>query len=353
MGGDAAVRALVTGGGGFLGGAVVRRLLDRGWEVRSFARGAYPELATRGVDVHRGDIADAPAVGRAVTGCDVVFHVAARVGVGGRSAPYRASNVDGTANVIAACRRHGVGRLVFTSSPSVVHGGGDLAGATEAHPYPARYLAAYPATKAEAERLVLAANGPSLATTALRPHLVWGPGDTHLVPGLLARARNGRLRFVGDGMALVDATYVDNAAEAHVLAADRLATDGAPAGRSYFIANGEPRPVRDLVNAILHAARLPEEHRTVPLPIAYAAGAVAELAWRLAGRMDDPPLTRFVARQLTTAHWFDLTAAKLDLGYEPRVSTAEGLALLTASLRDDSTGWAGPSGPPGSSPGWT
>lgn len=327
------MRALVTGGGGFLGGAIVGRLLDRGWDVRSFARGAYPAMAARGVEVLRGDIADARAVERAVAGCDVVFHVAARVGVGGPPAPYRAANVGGTTNVIAACRRGGVGRLVFTSSPSVVHGGSDLAGADEAHPYPARYLAAYPATKAEAERLVLAADGPSLATTSLRPHLVWGPGDTHLVPELLARARRGRLRFVGDGGALIDATYVDNAAEAHVLAAERLASDGAPAGHAYFIANGEPRPLRELVNAILDVAGLPEERRTVPFAVAYAAGAVAELAWRLARRTDDPPLTRFAVRQLATAHWFDLTAAERDLGYEARISTAEGLTRLATSLR--------------------
>ena len=322
----------MTGGGGFLGGAIVGRLLDRGWEVRSFARGAYPGLEARGVEVVRGDITDPVAVETAAVGRDVVFHVAARVGVGGPAGPYRAANVGGTSNVIAACRRQGVGRLVFTSSPSVVHGGGDLAGADESLPYPARHLAAYPATKAKAERLVLAADGPSLATTALRPHLVWGPGDTHLVPGLLARARSGRLRFVGDGSALIDATYVDNAAEAHVLAAERLAGDAAPAGRAYFIANGEPTPLRELVNAILTTAGLPEVTATVPLPLAHAAGAVAELAWRLARRSDDPPLTRFVARQLATDHWFDLTAARRDLGYEPEVTTHEGLARLAASF---------------------
>ena len=326
------MRALVTGGGGFLGGALVGRLLDRGWDVRSLARGDYPELRARGVEVVRGDITDPVRVETAVAGSDAVFHVAARVGVGGPARPYREANVGGTSNVIAACRRQGVGRLVFTSSPSVVHGGGDLAGADESLPYPVHHLAAYPATKAKAERLVLGANGPSLATTALRPHLVWGPGDTHLVPGLLARARSGRLRFVGDGTARIDATYVDNAAEAHVLAAERLASSGAPAGRAYFIANGEPVPLRELVNAILATAGLPAVTATVPYPVAHVAGAVAELAWRLARRSDDPPLTRFVARQLATDHWFDLTAARRDLGYVPEVTTEQGLARLAASF---------------------
>jgi nucleoside-diphosphate-sugar epimerase len=324
------VRALVTGGGGFLGGAIVRRLLDRGWLVRSFARGDYPALARLGVELARGDLADTAAVERAVAGCELVFHVAARVGVGGPAAAYRSANVDGTAHVIEACRRHGVGRLVFTSSPSVVHAGGHLCGADESLPYPTRHLAAYPATKAAAERAVLAANGPELASTALRPHLVWGPGDRQLLPRLLARARVGRLRFVGDGRALVDSTYIDNAVDAHLLAAERLAADGAPAGRAYFVSNREPRPVADLVNSLLRAAGLPEEHRSVPRPVAYAAAALAETAWRLAGRDDDPPLTRFLVRQLSTAHWFDLAAARRDLGYEPAVSLDEGLARLAA-----------------------
>lgn len=325
------MRALVTGGGGFLGGAIARRLLEQGLAVRSFGRGDYPQLSALGVEVARGDLTDAEAVTRAVAGCEAVFHVGARVGFGGAPAEFRRANVDGTVNVIEACRRHGVARLVFTSSPAVVHAGGDLAGADESLPYATRQLAAYPATKAIAERMVLAANGADLATTALRPHLVWGPGDTHLVPGLLARARTGRLRFVGDGRALVDSTYIDNAVDAHLLAAERLIGDGAPAGRAYFVSNGEPRPVSDLVNAILRTAGMPEEHRTVPLPLAYAAGALFEVAWRLARRSDDPPITRFLARQLATAHWFDLTAARRDLGYSPRVSIDEGLARLAAS----------------------
>jgi len=184
---------------------------------------------------------------------------------------------------------------------------------------------------------VLAADSPSLATTALRPHLVWGPGDTHLVPQIVGRARAGRLRFVGDGRALVDTTYVDNAAEAHVAALDALAASGpgaAPRGRPYFIANGEPRPVADIVNAILAAHGLPPEHRTVALGVALAAGAVVEAAWTLLRRDDDPPMTRFLARQLATAHHFDLTAARRDLGWEPRVTLDEGLARLAdAAIR--------------------
>lgn len=323
----------MTGGGGFLGGAVVRALLARGDEVRSLARGAYPALDAAGVRTFRGDVADLDAVRRAAAGCDVVFHVAARAGIGGPAAAYRRANVDGTRTVVVACRAERVGRLVHTSTPSVVHAGRDISGGTEDLPYPARHGAAYPATKAAAERTVLAANGPDLATVALRPHLVWGPGDRHLVPGLVERARAGRLRLVGDGRALVDSTVVDNAADAHLLAADALTAARSPAaGRAYFVSNGEPRPVGDLVNGILAAAGLPPVRATVPLPVAVAAGAVAEMAWRLLRRDGDPPLTRFLARQLATAHWFDLTAVRRDLGYAPRVSLDEGLRRLAAAL---------------------
>ena len=322
---------LVTGGGGFLGGEVVRQLLARGERVRSFARGAYPALEALGVEVRRGDLADAEAVRAAVRGCDTVVHVAAKAGVWGPRAAYREANVVGTRNVLDACRHHGVGRLVYTSTPSVVHAGRSIAGADESLPYATRFLAAYPGSKAVAERLVLSANGPGLATTALRPHLVWGPGDPHLLPGLLSRARSGRLRLIDGGQAVIDATYLDDAAEAHLAALDRLHDErSAPAGRAYFIASDQPRPVRELIDGLLRAVGAPPVRRSVPFAVAYAAGAAAEAVWGLLRRTDDPPMTRFLARQLATDHWFDLSAARRDLGYEPRVSVEEGLARLTA-----------------------
>jgi nucleoside-diphosphate-sugar epimerase len=322
------MKALVTGGAGFLGKAIVLRLLARGDTVRSLARGHYPELEDRGVETFPGDIADPDLVDRAAADCDVVFHVAARVGAWGPRAAYRRTNVTGTENVLAACRRHAVPKLVYTSTPSVVHTGRDIEGADESLAYAQHFESAYAETKAEAERLVLSANGDGLATVALRPHLVWGPGDNHLIPRLLARARAGRVRLIGRGDKLVDATYIDNAAEAHLQAADRLAPEAACAGRAYFIAQGEPLPASELINAILAAAGLPPEHRRVPLSLAWCAGALAEIAYLLMRRQEEPPVTRFVVRQFATAHWYDLAAARRDLAYAPAVSTREGLARL-------------------------
>jgi len=326
------VTVLVTGGGGFVGGAVVGQLLERGDAVRSLTRSPQPGLLALGVDTRQGDLADPDVVHACVTGVDAVIHVAAKAGDWGPAEAYRRANVDGTRNVVDACRRAGVGRLVHTSTPSVVHAGAGIEGGDESLPYAERYDSPYPATKALAERMVLAANSPDLATVALRPHLVWGPGDTQLVPRILERARAGRLRLVGDGSALIDTTYIDDAARAHVLALDRLQPDAACAGRAYFISSGDPRPTRDMINGMLAAAGLPPETRSVPLPVAVAAGALVEGLWALTRRQSEPPMSRFVARHAATAHWFDISAARRDLGYEPTVTVEEGLRRLAASL---------------------
>ena len=326
------MRAFVTGGGGFLGGAIVRELVARGDQVVSFSRGDYPSLRELGVRTVRGDLADARSVMEAADGCEVVLHVAAKAGIWGRAEDYEHSNVLGTRSVVQACRTLGIGRLVHTSTPSVVHAGGDIARGDESLPYATRFSSHYPRTKAIAERLVLGAADDRLGVVALRPHLVWGPGDTQLVPRILQRARAGRLRFVGGGNAVIDTTYVDDAVAAHLCAADRVAPGAACSGRPYFITSGEPRSVREVVNAILAAAGLPPETRSVPLPLAEAAGVVLEQTWRLLRRQDDPPMTRFLARQLATDHWFDITAAGTDLGYVPRVGLDEGFRRLARSL---------------------
>jgi 2-alkyl-3-oxoalkanoate reductase len=327
------MKALVTGGGGFLGGAIVRKLLARGDAVRSFTRTTYPWLTERGVEQVHGDLGDPDAVARAAAGCEVVFHVAAKAGVWSRRADYFATNVTGTENVIAACRKHGVGRLVYTSTPSVVHGGGDLEGANESTPYPDHYEAHYPETKAIAERAVLAANGPDLATVSLRPHLIWGPGDPHLIPRVLERARAGKLRRVGSRPVRVDVTYVDNAADAHLLAACKLVPGSPVAGRAYFVSNGEPVELWAFLNRVLADAGLPPVTKTVPVWKAKLAGRVLEFLFRVLRLPGEPLMTRFVASQLSTSHWYDISAARRDFGYEPKVSVEEGLKRLAESLR--------------------
>lgn len=328
------VRVLVTGGGGFIGGAVARAFAARGDRVTSFSRGRYPHLDRLGIRAIRGDLTDARAVRAAVDGHDVVVHTAALAGDSGPASRYEQVNVVGTRHVVDACREAGVGRLVYTSTPSVVHTGTDIEGGDEALPYARHFTAAYPATKAAAERIVLDADAPELRTVALRPHLVWGPGDPHFIPRLVDRARRGRLALVGSGDALIDGTYIDNAAAAHLLAADGLDGGGASAGRAYFIAQGEPLPVREMLARLLAAAGFPPVRRRVPFRVAYALGALAEAVHpRLPGDRE-PVMTRFLAQQLATAHWFDLSAARRDLGYTARVPMEEGMRRLQAALRD-------------------
>lgn len=321
-------RALVTGGSGFLGQAIVWRLLQRGVVVHSLARSYSKTLAEWGVHQFQGDISDPVIVQRAAEQCDTVFHVAAKAGIWGPRAEYDRINVVGTENVLEACENLGIRRLIYTSSPSVTFAGHDQNGVDESEPYPRRYLAHYPRTKAEAEQLVRLANSKMLATVALRPHLIWGPGDNHLVPRLLARAREGKLRRIGQRPNLVDTIYIDNAADAHLNAADRLEPGSPIAGKVYFVSQGEPEPLWDFINRLLAVADLPPVTRTVSAKVAYIVGAWLETWYGLCGRRDEPPMTRFVALQLSTAHWFDLSAARRDLGYVPRVSTAEGLQRL-------------------------
>jgi nucleoside-diphosphate-sugar epimerase len=321
------VRILVTGGGGFLGSAIVRRLLARGDQVRSYSRSAHPTLDSS-VEQIQGSLADSDALSRAVAGCDAVMHVAAKAGVWGPRSEYEATNVVGTRNVIAACRQHGVRKLVFTSTPSVVGAGFDIEGGNESLPYAAKHLADYPRTKAIAEREVLAANGPDFATVALRPHLIFGPGDPHLVPRVIARARAGKLRIVGSGKNRVDFTFVDDAADAHLLALDRLTPDNPISGRAYFVSQNDPLELWPFVNQILDLVGLPPVTKRVPYKIAYTAGAIFERLYRVCRSRAEPPMTRFVAAQLAHSHWFDISAARRDLGYDPRNLTADHIIKL-------------------------
>jgi len=327
------MKVLVTGGGGFLGSAVCRLLASRGDQVTAFQRSAAPALEKLGIGVVRGDINDAGVLNEALRGADAVIHTAAKAGLSINYEEFYAANVSGTESVLQACRENGVERLVFTSSPSVVHDEGDIEGGDESLPYPAHYGSPYPQTKAESERMVMAANGPELRTVSLRPHLIWGPGDNHLLPNLLKRAAHGKLKLPGPDK-LIDSVYVDNAARAHLLALDKL--DSAPktvGGKVYFISNGEPVTQGFIIAGLLEAAGVSVEIQRVSPRLALTAGSLLETAWKLFGIDSDPPLTRWSAVHLSTAHWFDISAARRDLGYEPEISVAEGLAILAGHFR--------------------
>ena len=328
-------QVLVTGGGGFLGFAVVRKLIQRGDQVRSFSRNPYDKLHALGVTQVFGDIADPEAVSAACQGIDLVIHTAAKPGVWGDYEAFYQTNTVGTINVIEACRRWGVGRMVHTSSPSVVFDGRSMEGADESVPYPDHYLTHYPKTKAMAEQAVRRAARDRLKTVCLRPHLIWGPGDNHLTPRIIRRAKH--LRRVGDGKNRVDTIYVDNAADAHLLAADALRRNPAVSGKVYFISQNDPIPLWDMVDHILHAAGLDPVRRSISPGTARAMGAMLEWVYGALGLKGEPPMTRFVAEELATAHWFDTTAARKDLGYAPEVSTEEGLKRLAAWLASDAS----------------
>ncbi|HKJ13099.1 MAG TPA: NAD-dependent epimerase/dehydratase family protein [Ornithinimicrobium sp.] len=322
------MRVLVTGASGMLGGAVADLLAAQGNEVvvmqRRTAGGRHREVL--------GDVTDAVAVGRAVEGAEAVVHLAAKVDVVGRWVDYRATNVDGTRHLLDAARAAGVGKVVYVSSPSVAHSGASIVGEGSAPADDqARSHGHYARSKAMAERLALDAHGPDLAVAAIRPHLVWGPGDTQLVGRIVDRARRGRLVLVGSGAALVDSTYVDNAAEAIVAALRRI---DVAAGQALVVTNGEPRPIGELVSDICRACGAPPPRHSVPYPVAWAVGGLVEGLTAASHRLpvvppiQQPPVTRFLAGQLSTAHWFDQQRTREVLDWTPRVSLSEGLARL-------------------------
>jgi nucleoside-diphosphate-sugar epimerase len=324
---------LVTGGGGFLGRYIVEQLVARGDQVRTFSRGAYPELKTTKVEAWRGDLRDAATTAAACAGMDVVFHAAGVAGIWGPWDHFFGINTLGTRNVVAGCRQHGVRRLVYTSSPSVTFDGNSQEHVDESAPYPRQWLCHYPHSKALAEQHVLQANGQGgLATCALRPHLIWGPRDNHLIPRLLARARRGQLRQVGQGQNMIDITYAENAAAAHVQAADALAVDSPVGGKAYFISQAHPVNCWQWINEILLLANLPPVTKSISQRAAWCVGVAMESTYRILRLSGEPRMTRFLALQFSSSHHFDVTRAKNDFGYQPQVSTEEGMRRLAQSL---------------------
>jgi len=324
-------RILVTGGGGFLGKAIVKRLVKAKAAVVSLSRNHYDDLDRLGVRQIQGDVSDPAAVQKAVAGCATVFHTAARFGIWGKYDDYYRTNVVGTRNIVASCLDQGVQHLVHTSSPSVVFNGEDMQNVDESVPYPDRQTAHYPRTKALAEQTVRDA-ADKLPVIILRPHLIWGPEDNQAVPRILARARSGRLVRIGNGRNRVDTIYIDNAARAHIQAWKAISRDTSLSGNVYFISQGEPIPLWDMVDAILKAGGLPPVKRTVSVRTARVLAWLLETAYHLLPLGGEPPLTRFAVEELSTSHWFCIDAARRDLGYRPEVSIAEGLQRLSRWL---------------------
>ena len=324
------MKVLVTGGGGFLGAKICEQLRARGDIVFSVSRSFYPELDKLGVFQYQGDIAKLDIVREAIDGVDAVIHNAAKAGAWGAYEDYYNANVVGTNNVIEAMREQCVPKLVYTSTPSVTHRATNPVAGLSAQqvPYGENLKAAYASTKKIAEINALAANDSTLAVTALRPRLIWGVGDNHLLPRLVERARAGKLRLIGRGDNLVDATYVDNAAQAHLQALDALDFDSRNAGKAYFISNGEPQTMKHMVNAMLQAAGAPPCNSSIPYPIAMAVAKASEWAYNKFDLKGEPLLTQFLVEQMVTTHWYDMTPAREDFGYVPAVSFEEGVARM-------------------------
>ncbi len=324
----------VTGGGGFLGRYIVEQLIQKGHSVRIFCRGDYPELISQGVEIAQGDLRDPIAVEQAMQGIEAVFHVAAIPGIWGKWETFYSINTLGTQNVIDACRKQGCGRLIYTSSPSVVYDGKPHFDANESLPYPDRYLCHYPHSKALAEKAVLQTNDQNLSTIALRPHLIWGPRDNHLIPRLLDRAMSGRLIRVGDGSNVVSMAYVENAATAHVQAFETLSTNSPCAGKAYFINEAEPVPLWSWVDQLLALGGIPPVRRSISPTMARTVGAAMEATFSLFRLSSEPPMTRFLASQLSQSHSYSIENAKRDFGYDPQITFTEGMRRLEPEVKD-------------------
>jgi len=326
-------KVLITGGGGFVGKAIVRLLRARDIQCLVVGRHPYPAVRALGAMCRQGDIRDRAFIAECCRGVDTVFHVAALAGIWGRWRDYHDINVLGTENVLAGCRAAGVSHLIYTSTPSVVFNQHSIRNGNETLPYAGHFLCHYARSKVMAERLILAASNDDLRTCAIRPHLIWGPGDPHLVPRLIARGRAGRLRQVGAGENLVDISYIDNVAHVHLLAADNLAGVATAAGRAYFISQGEPVNLWQWIGELFSRLDITPVRIKISYPMAYGIGALLEGAYSLARCRREPPMTRFLAQQLAKSHYFSIARARDELGYHPLVSTAAGMERLLASLK--------------------
>lgn len=317
---------LVTGGGGFLGRYIVERLLELGCEkIKTLGRSSQPELVELGLEVICGNISDLQTVVKACKNCDIVIHTAAKAGVWGTYKDFYSANVTGTENIIAGCLENNAECLINTSTPSVVCSEDDIKNGNEEIPYPLTFPANYPETKAKAEKLVSEASAKGLKTISLRPHLIWGVRDPHILPRILKRAQKKRLMQIGDGKNLVDMTNVQNAAEAHIKAAEAVLNNPSISGSNYFISDDNPVNLWDWINEFLAKMGVEKISKTIPFKRAYTIGSIMEFFFRILPFKSEPPMTRFVAMQLAHSHFFNISAAKKDLHYKPVVDSEQEL----------------------------
>lgn len=319
------MNVLITGAGGFLGQHLAQSLLDMGFKVWNFSRKSHPKLLQMGVQTIQGDLRDEDSVRNALLNMDAVFHVASMVGMWGKYEDFYKTNVVGTENIINGCLYHNIKKLIYTSSPSVVFGKDDLCGVDETIEYPEQYLCHYAETKALAEQLVLEANGKTLATVALRPHLIFGPNDPHIFPKLVETARQGKLKRVGNGKNMVDVVFVQNAVDAHIQAFTKLDIGSQVSGQAYFIGQEKPVNLWDFINEILTRYELPTLTKSIPAFFAYFIGWSMEKIYSLLRIKSEPRMTRFISLQFSKSHYFDHSKAKTELGYVPRVLIKEAL----------------------------
>lgn len=326
-------KVLVIGGGGFLGSAIVRQLIDKGCTVTVAGRHRYAHIERWGADCRAGDISDRAFCETLFSNVDTVFHTAAKAGIWGAWKEYKKSNVDGTVNIVDGCRKHGVPVLVYTSTPSVVFERRSIHNGDETLAYAQKFLCNYSRSKVAAERYVIENCDDKLRGCAIRPHLIWGPGDPHLIPRLIERGRSGQLKIVGSGSNLVDITYVDNAASAHILAAEKLHEGSGISGQAYFIGQEAPVQLWEWVNDLFQDLGIEKLDKKVSLTAAYLAGWLLELLHRLPGIKAEPRMTRFLALQLGRSHYFSHAKARQDLGYLPTISTDHGKDKLIDWLK--------------------
>ncbi len=322
------IKVLVTGGGGFVGMALIQRLVKTGYEVSTFSRNKYEVHEKLGIGIHQGNIKNLVDFEKACLGIDVVFHVAAKVGIWGTYREFYETNVIGTKNVIEACKKNGVKKLIFTSSASVIFDGSNLEGVDESMDYPKRSVSHYTNTKAQAEKLILDANSERLITVSLRPHLVWGPGDTQLIPKIIERAKTGKLKKIGKKDFLIDHTYIDNLIDAHILAMEKLEFSSNISGKTFFITNGHPLHVWYFLNGILKAKGIPPAEKSVSKKTAMTIAQVLEIFYSFFKIKKAPFVTPFLVKELCSHHWFNISAARQLLDYSPNIDFENGLKYL-------------------------